>query len=237
MLSWKAVSVLAVVAAFMVGYYQFRLNKRNEKKKSRPTGYGNPDIGGPFTMVDHHGRPVTDASFRGQYMLIYFGFTFCPDICPAELDKVTMVLETMEEKHGIAPGVMVPVFVSLDPWRDSVSKIRTYIKDFHPTMVGLTGTPEQVNDMAAEFRVYSASTKREDEFGEDDDYLVDHSVYFYLIGPDGRFVNYFGSDYSVEKMARKLTEIVRTHQEKEAEESSPLAWVKSLFFPTNQADQ
>src|SRR3989338_2471400 len=143
-------------------------------------------FGGPFSLVDTDGRPVTSAAFHGRFVLLYFGFTFCPDICPGELYKMERIRNRLANLHGFSKDDIVPVFVTVDPWRDSVAKVKTYLADFHEDFVGLTGTPDQVRDMARRFRVYSENTTQKAVvYGDEDDYLVDHSVFKYLLLPDG----------------------------------------------------
>ena len=150
-------------------------------------------IGGPFTLVDQDGRTVTDRDFRGSWLLVYFGFTYCPDVCPTSLarngDAVTLL--------GDKGKQVVPVLITVDPERDTPEKLKDYVVSFHPRAVGLTGTPEQIATVAREYRVYYATARRDG----DKDYLVDHSSITYLIGPDGRFVKFFRDEASAEEMA------------------------------------
>lgn len=150
-------------------------------------------IGGPFTLVDQHGRTVTERDFRGRWLLVYFGFTYCPDVCPTSLarngDAVTLL--------GDKGKQVVPVLITVDPERDTPEKLKDYVVSFHPQAVGLTGTPEQIAAVAREYRVYYAKARQ--DAGED--YLVDHSSITYLIGPDGRFVKFFRHEASAEEMA------------------------------------
>jgi protein SCO1/2 len=151
-------------------------------------------LGGPFAMTDHTGRAVTEADFAGRSLLVYFGFTFCPDICPTELGTIAAAVDLAEEQ-GVQ---LTPVFVTIDPERDTVAAIADYVTRFHPRMVGLTGTPEQVAAMARAYRVFYAKANRPD-FTQ---YLMDHSSFVYLVGPDGRVRSLFRPDTSPEAMAR-----------------------------------
>lgn len=154
-------------------------------------------------MVDHHGSPVTDRDFRGQFAILYFGFTHCPDICPGELSKIAEALEILEKRKHIEVPIS-GLFITVDPRRDNVGKIRDYVRKFHPKMIGLTGTPQQIARVAKEYRVYFnilSQMKSEDEEGE---YLIDHSIISYFIDPQGQFVDYFGQNVSAEEMADKL---------------------------------
>lgn len=153
-------------------------------------------IGGPFTLVDQHGRTVTDLDFRGRWLLVYFGFTYCPDVCPTSLarngDAVTLL--------GDKGKQILPVLITVDPERDTPEKLKDYVASFHPQAVGLTGTPEQIATVAREYRVYYAKARQ----GAGEDYFVDHSSFTYLIGPDGRFVKFFRHEASAEEMADYL---------------------------------
>lgn len=137
---------------------------------------GKPAIGGPWSLVDLDGNLVTNESFKGKWLLLYFGFARCPDICPSEMNKVAAVLDSLKEQHPALYHKIVPVFVSVDPARDSLQALRAYAADFHPDYVFLTGTPEQVQKMAKSYRVYMSKADETDE----GDYLVDHSIVVYL---------------------------------------------------------
>jgi protein SCO1/2 len=114
-------------------------------------GVGRPKVGGPFTLVDHDGKPYTEENLKGKYSLVYFGFTHCPDICPEELDKMASMIDLVEAKQ---PGTMVPVFITCDPARDTPAVVKEYLAEFHPALVGLTGTWDQVKDVCKKYRVY-----------------------------------------------------------------------------------
>jgi protein SCO1/2 len=156
-------------------------------------------IGGPFTLVDQNGKQVTDKDFRGRYMLVFFGYTHCPDVCPAELQVMSQALDDLGPK---ASGI-VPVFISLDPERDTPEVIGAYVKNFGPSFVGLTGSPEQVAQAAKAYRVsYSKFYAN----GQDNknDYSVDHSTFLYLMDRNGEYVTHFNFGTSPHKMAEAL---------------------------------
>ena len=161
-----------------------------------------PAIGGPFTLVDQHGKTVTDADFRGRYMLVFFGYTFCPDICPTGLTRNSDALALI----GEAADKVVPIFITIDPERDTVEHIKEYAAFFHPRLVALTGTPEQIAEVAKAYRVYYA--KAQEKGAAADEYLMDHSSITYVMGPDGQFLSHFGHDVSPERMAERLGKIV-----------------------------
>lgn len=156
---------------------------------------GLPTIGGPFTLTDQTGRAVTDADFRGRYMLIYFGYTYCPDVCPTSLQVMADALDLL----GPKADEITPILITIDPQRDTPELLRDYVVNFHPRMVGLSGTPEQVADAAKAYRVYFA--KAEQEGGT---YLMDHSSIVYLMGKDGSFLAHFGHNTPADKMAEGI---------------------------------
>ncbi|EFA82766.1 hypothetical protein PPL_04461 [Heterostelium album PN500] len=190
-----------MVALFFGGagwlYYDHLMVQKREKIKQIET-YGSSSIGGPFSLVDENGKPISDLDFRGKYILLYFGFTYCPDACPAELDKMTVVLNNLE-KYKLLDSI-VPVFITIDPWRDTVEQINTYIKEFHPKFRGLTGTPEQITKLAKSYRVFISKA------GKGDSYLVDHTIIEYLIGPDGKFIEFYGSNLTADQVTMKVVE-------------------------------
>ncbi len=135
-------------------------------------------IGGPFSLTDHTGKAVTDATYRGKWMLVFFGFTYCPDVCPTELQKVAAVLEML----GDRASQIAPILISIDPERDTPEAMANYVQIFDDRLIGLTGTPEQIAEVARAYRVYYAKIQP----SGDTPYLMDHSSYLYLMGPDGR---------------------------------------------------
>jgi protein SCO1/2 len=154
-------------------------------------------IGGPFTLVDQTGKTVTDADYAGRYKLIFFGYTHCPDICPAELQVMAQALDRLGDKAD----KIVPIFITLDPERDTPAVMTDYVKNFSPRLVGLTGTPEQVAAAAKAYRIIF--TKVEDPDSANG-YSVDHSALAYLMGPDGSYVDHFAYGTGAQDMAEKL---------------------------------
>jgi len=158
--------------------------------------------------VDQDGRTVTDAHLKGKYSLVYFGFTHCPDICPEELDKMARMFDLVEAGR---PGGLIPVFVTCDPARDNAQVLKDYLAEFHPKFVGLTGTYEQIKAMCKAYRVYF-STPPQGKPGQD--YLVDHSIYFYLMDPEGDFVEALGRQHSPEQGAKVILDHMQDHKGK-----------------------
>lgn len=166
-----------------------------------PTGV---EVGGPFTLTDHTGRAVTDESYRGKWMLVFFGFTFCPDVCPTELQVVGEVMD----KLGPEAAKVAPIFVTIDPERDTPPAMADYVKLFDDRLIGLTGTPEQIAAVARAYRVYYAKVTPPGA----STYLMDHSSFLYLMGPDGRFRTLFRHGAS----ADDITAAVRQRMQRES---------------------
>jgi protein SCO1/2 len=158
-------------------------------------------LGGPFTLVNQTGRTVSDADFAGRPLLLYFGFTYCPDVCPTELGTIAAALDSM----GPLGERVTPVFVTIDPERDTPAAMADYVSRFHPRMVGLTGSAEQVAQVARAYRVYYAKVRPRDS----SDYLMDHSSFIYFVGPDGRVRSLFRPETTPEAIAAAITSQLR----------------------------
>ncbi|KAI0428258.1 SCO1/SenC-domain-containing protein [Xylaria sp. FL1042] len=194
--SWKA-GVLFVLAGCGLMWYFESEKKRMQRQRIADAnkGVGRPKVGGEFNLVDHEGRPFSSASLKGRYSLVYFGFTHCPDICPEELDKMAQMFDLVEAQ---APGAVAPVFITCDPARDNPKVLKSYLAEFHPKFIGLTGTYDEIKDVCKSYRVYF-STPKDVKPGQD--YLVDHSIYFYLMDPAGDFVEALGRQHSPQQAA------------------------------------
>lgn len=140
-------------------------------------------IGGPFSLTDQNGKRVTEKDFLGRYTLVFFGFTHCPDICPSSLQVMAAALDKLGDKAKD----LVPVFITLDPERDTPEKIGEYVKSFDSRFVGLTGSKEEVAAAAKAYRVYYQIVPDETNKGE---YTIDHAAIIYLMGKDGEFVTH-----------------------------------------------
>ena len=152
-------------------------------------------IGGPFTLNDQAGRLVGDGDFRGRLMLVYFGYTYCPDVCPTTLNQMMRAYNALgaEQQSQVAP-----IFVTVDPERDNISQMDQYVTSFSPALIGLTGTPEQVAAIERGYHVYARKS------GTGDTYTMDHSSIIYLMGKDGRFLRHFNGDAKDEEIADGL---------------------------------
>lgn len=202
---WLSALALAVVAAFAINYGIRALAPPPAAVQS-----GEALIGGPFALIDQYGNRRTDADFRGQYMLIFFGYTNCPDVCPVALQNMTLALDEL----GADGEAITPIFITVDPHRDTVALLRDYTANFHPRLIALTGASDRVADALRAYRVYradahpgAAEPPHADAHpgaaepphadagaadpSDDEDYLVDHTSILYLMGPDGAYVTHF----------------------------------------------
>ena len=149
-------------------------------------------IGGPFALIDHNGKPRTDEDFRGKLMLVYFGFTYCPDICPTDLQNIGLALDQL----GPAGEKIQPLFITVDPERDTAEHLEDYVPMFHPRLIGLTGDAAAIHAAAAAYRAYYAKVPL-----KGDDYTVDHSSFIYMVGADGQYLGFFPPGTPPERIA------------------------------------
>ena len=154
-------------------------------------------IGGPFTLVDHDGGTRGNGDFEGQHLLIFFGYTYCPDVCPTALSDMALALDEL----GADAAKVRPLFITVDPARDTPERLKDYVANFHPRLIGLTGSEQAVNAVAKAYRVYFAKSNTEAGPGE---YLMDHTSIIYLMGPDGRYLTHFTRGTSSESMASRI---------------------------------
>lgn len=153
-------------------------------------------VGGPFQLTDQDGNAVTEQTYKGRLMLIYFGFTYCPDACPTALGVMSAALDQLD----VAAERVVPILITVDPERDTPAVLKDYVSNFHPRMVGLTGTPEQVAQVAKAYRVFYQ--KAAGATGED--YLMDHTLLIYLMDGEGKYLTHFGPDAKPEQLADEI---------------------------------
>lgn len=166
-------------------------------------GVGKPKVGGPFELIDQNGNSFTSKDMEGRYALVYFGFTHCPDICPDELDKMALMYDKTVEQCG---DVLLPIMITCDPARDTPVVLKEYLKEFHPAFIGLTGTYEDIKQTCKAYRVYF-STPSTVKPGQD--YLVDHSIYFYLMDPEGDFVEAIGRNFTADQAAKVISDHIK----------------------------
>jgi cytochrome oxidase Cu insertion factor (SCO1/SenC/PrrC family) len=161
--------------------------------------WGHGHVGGSFALIDHTGRKRTDADFRGKLLIVYFGYTRCPDVCPSDLMQISLAID----KLGTAGENIQPLFVSLDPEQDTPGVLARYVSRFHPRLIGLTGTREQVRAMADSYKAYYAQYVPPDGAAD----VIDHTGFIYLVGRDGRYIGFFPPGTS----ADRLLEIIRPY--------------------------
>jgi cytochrome oxidase Cu insertion factor (SCO1/SenC/PrrC family) len=154
---------------------------------------GKAPVGGPFDLVDHTGQRRTDADFRGKLVLIYFGFTRCPDACPTELLAISLALD----KLGRATDAVQPLFITVDPERDTPAVLADYVASFHPRLVGLTGEPAAIKTLAHAYKTFFARSAG----GSAGNYSIDHTGFIYVVGPDGRYRDFLPPQLTPEQIA------------------------------------
>ncbi|MDH5750479.1 MAG: SCO family protein, partial [Rhodospirillales bacterium] len=214
-LSKRHVSViLAAVAVILIGsaYGDILFNRfmSLEVAKPRPPQV---EFGGPFSLVDHTGKAVTDQSFRGSYMLIYFGYTFCPDVCPTGLQNIANTVDLL----GDRADMVKPIFISVDPERDTPDILSGYVSAFHPRMAGLTGTLEQVAAAAKSYgaryiKVYpmpAVDSNSPEQETKGDNYDMQHTTRTYLVGPDGKSLVTFPHGTTADIMAERILRFIK----------------------------
>lgn len=153
-------------------------------------------IGGPFSLVDHNGQPRTDADFRGKLLLVYFGFTFCSDACPVELQSIGRALDQL----GPLADAVQPLFITVNPEMDTPAQLKGYVGLFHPRLIGLTGDPRQIRRVARAYKVYfgkSTPAKR-------DSTQFDHTGFVFVVGADGNYLGYLPPGTPAERMVETL---------------------------------
>jgi cytochrome oxidase Cu insertion factor (SCO1/SenC/PrrC family) len=184
------VSALALVAAAGIGASYIL----NDRKMAETLA-----VGGPFKLIGTEGQEVTEAALKGKYSVFFFGFTFCPDACPTALNTFSLMMD----KLGPDADKVQPVFVSVDPARDTPAVMKEYLASFDPRIMGLTGTPEAIAETARIFRVYYKKT------GEDEYYLMDHSTAIIVMNPDFEYAGVMNGGMGVDEMTARLKEIMQ----------------------------
>jgi cytochrome oxidase Cu insertion factor (SCO1/SenC/PrrC family) len=155
-------------------------------------------IGGPFSLVDQTGKSRTDEDFRGKLLLIYFGYSYCPDVCPTDLQQIGLAVDQLDA----AAGAVQPLFITVDPERDTAAHLAEYVPMFHPRLIGLTGSAEQIRRVAGAYKVYYAKYPPGSP-----DYVIDHSSFIYLVDENGKYIGFFPPGTTADRMI----EIIRLH--------------------------
>lgn len=165
-------------------------------------GSGTALIGGPFTMLNEKGETVTEKTYAGKYMLLFFGFTNCGDICPTELQVIAAAFSEM----GATSDVITPILVTVDPERDTPQVMAEYVKNFHPRLQGLTGSAEQIAQFAKIYHIYFQKVP---DLKNPANYTMDHSSILYLMGPDGKFIKHFTYTTDAKNLAERLKKVLQ----------------------------
>ncbi len=185
----KIIQIIAIILVLIAlplafGYYQGTKTQEAKPDNSVASPMAGVAIGGPYTLIDQDGQVRTDEDFKGEYKLIYFGFSYCPAICPTELQKMTAVMAQLTPELA---AQIQPIFISVDPERDTPESLKGYMILFHERFIGLTGTSEQIDAVKKAYRVYSRKVQDETM----SDYTVDHSSYIYFMGPDDQLLGMY----------------------------------------------
>ncbi|HEX8533370.1 MAG TPA: SCO family protein [Allosphingosinicella sp.] len=162
-------------------------------------------LGGPFTLTDQDGRQATDRQFEGKYRLVYFGFTYCPDVCPVDLQSIGQAMRQLEKSDAAKAARVQPIFISVDPERDKPAVLKQYVSAFHPRLIGLTGTPDQIADVAKKYGVFYS---KEEKAGASD-YMVNHSRIALLFGPKGEPIAILPHDKGADAIEAELKRWVK----------------------------
>ena len=157
-------------------------------------------IGGPFTLTDQDGKQVRWDDFKGQYRLVYFGYTYCPDVCPTELTQISAALDRL----GPDAQKIQPIFITVDPERDTPEAMADYVKNFYPTLIGLTGTQQEIDSVVSAYRVFARKVQEPNS----NQYVMDHSTFIYLMGPDGNFLTMYRYGTEPDALAQSLKSYV-----------------------------
>lgn len=202
---WIQLAALSGILVVCYATYRWVKGKKDAIRDANRKGeIGKSKIGGTFDLIDQDGNPKKSEDYHGKWVLLYFGFTHCPDICPDEMEKMSEVYDKLKEAKKTTNasylGDVVPLMITVDPERDGVKQMKEYCKEFHPELIGLTGTPEKIMEACKAFRVYFSAGPRDDE----DDYIVDHTIIIYLLDPEGQFVDYYGQTKTADQIVTSV---------------------------------
>ncbi|CCF58835.1 hypothetical protein KAFR_0F02380 [Kazachstania africana CBS 2517] len=205
------------------GSYYYLLRKKSRLEVEKIAESNRQLLDGQFQLTDFNGQKFTQDDLLGKFSIIYFGFTHCPDVCPTELDRLTVWLKKLEKKRGIKPNA---IFVTCDPIRDTPDVLKRYLKDFHPSIIGLTGTYDQIKDMCKNFKVFFSTPRN---VSPQEDYIVDHSAFFYLLDPEGQFVEALGTIYEDKDGLERIEKHIDAYVPKAERERRMSKWYSFLY--------
>ncbi len=195
--------LIAALCAFLVwlSWYVYGEREGDIAEVTQGEGLGEAHIGGPFTLTDHHGNLRRHTDFYGKYLLVYFGYTYCPDICPTGLSNLSEALKKLGERVN----KIQPLFITVDPKRDNIEELERFIKQFHPSFIALTGSEDQLKEVMKAYKVYAKEYKT-----GSDNYLIDHTSIIYFMSPKGQFITHFTHQTSPEYIADVLRHHIRS---------------------------
>ncbi len=191
-----SLAAIAILAAVLIAW-QFGLFSPDGR---RVGSSGIAKIGGPFELIDHNGKSRKSAEFRGKFMLIYFGYSCCPDVCPTALQIMSTALQTL----GDRAKAVQPIFITVDPKRDTPAHLKEYVQNFYPGMIGLTGDEKLIKDAAKKYRIYYAKALQDKSKPDADDYLMDHSSIVFFMDQKGKYVTHFSHQTNADAMAKVI---------------------------------
>lgn len=201
----KSFYLLIIVLALAAGIYQGGEFNQHENETNTEGVKSSEPVGNTFTLVDHTGQIRTDTDYKGKFLLVYFGYAFCPDVCPTALQRMAASLRSIEAVNIEAAEKIQPLFISLDPERDTQSVLAAYVAFFHPRLIGMTGTREQLKKITSQYQVYYSLPEEKDK-GES--YLVEHSSAMYLVGPSGNSIQHFTHDTSSAEIVKRTLDLL-----------------------------
>ena len=186
--------VLAAAAGWLL--WPQAVEERSAAELMDAVMWGKEPIGGPFALTDHTGRLRTDADFRGKLLLIYFGFTYCSDVCPTDLQAIATALDRL----GPIAEALQPLFITVDPEKDTPEQLKAHVALFHPRLIGLTGDPKQIRSVARAYKVYFAKT----EPAKRTDANIDHSGFIFLVDAGGKYLGFFPPGTSADLIVKVI---------------------------------
>lgn len=216
-ITWTSIGIGGTVGCALLAYMYYLKEKKDiEIERERRRSIGKAQIGGKFELINSKGETVKSDDFLGHWVLIYFGFTHCPDVCPDEMEKMVNVVNKLEENKF----PVKPIFITVDPERDTKEVVEKYCNEFSPKIIGLTGNREQIGAACKAYRVYFSNGPKD----PDNDYIVDHTIIMYLVDPEGLFVDYYGQTNSPEQIVAS----VMLHEEKAKRLRGEGPWLPSF---------
>lgn len=210
----KVLRIVLVVLLFIAagGYFLIREAKTPLEKQPPVISSGKAEIGGPFQLINTNGNIVSDDSLHGKFVLVYFGYTNCPDVCPIDMNRISMALDILEQDIDLTSNIQ-PVFITVDPVRDTPEAIDVFLSYYHKSFIGLTGTQAQIEKLAADYKVYIEQIMSS-EHNNMHEYtsagLINHSSYIYLMGPEGLYVTHFDADIPSSALAAALKNYLKS---------------------------